>query len=125
MADDGGQGPPGAFHIYSDASSQRLANYRDLLRNSAPFCTGKTSGPIVAECRAALQLLFDSHRGPVECRRPIAEYFLAGPALLFWNMMKEEFGPDPSMDDLFMALSQQFLGVTDAQRWDELASGFR
>ena len=124
MAEGGGIGPHGAFHVYPDANSQRLSNYRRLIANLAPTYSGRIEGPIFPEWRATIQLLFDSHSVPEDCRRPIAESLLTGPAVLYWTQAKEEYGLNPTLYDLTTRLSHRFLSVTDAQNWEEYAKTF-
>ena len=72
-----------------------------------------------------MQLLFEAHAVPEDCRRPIAESFLTGPALIFWAHAKEAYGPNPSLHDLNVCLSQRYQPMTNGQFWDVYASDFK
>ena len=81
MAEGGGNGPPGAFHLHPDVNAQRVIHYQRLIADSAPIYSGRRSGLTFPEWEATMQLLFQSLHFSEDCRRPVAEYFLAGPAL--------------------------------------------
>ena len=83
------------------------------------------SGIIFSDWEATMQLLFQSHHFPEDCRRPVAEYYLAGPARVYWAQIRDNYGPNPSLHDLNGCLSERFVSITAFQDWTEYATRFR